>query len=356
MPGRSGGVGYRYGFNGKENDGETGWQDYGLRLYDPEICRFFSVDPLMYDYPFYTPYQFAGNMPIAFIDLDGGEPATPPAMNQAQKTAPNSTSYTYTYVDPWSSNETTVPMNLAEATALGSVHSKYLTDPYFFMDEVSYGKKWIGYWNSNTANIRGIFKKVSERFNIPVEQLFVVAMGEGLPAWLDKTGGVGEIDGYARLGLDDFGTQHATLVEKEIIKDGEILFTPTNVERDEPGDFGKKKNLVSAIFPSLEHGLMAVGASMVYHRQEAEKYWSGKGVAIANLNADQVFYMTYVYYQSNPDRARGNYYFRKHGLNLTEYAKSEWETHRQLHPGTIAPKAYKRVASATYYRLLGVKK
>jgi hypothetical protein len=66
--------------------------------------------------------------------------------------------------------------------------------------------------------------------------------------------------------------------------------------------------------------------------------------------------MTYVYYQSNPDRARGNYYFRKHGLNLTGYAKSEWETHRQLHPGTIPPKAYKRVASATYYRLLGVRK
>jgi hypothetical protein len=27
--GTPGGGAYRYGFNGKENDGETGWQDYG---------------------------------------------------------------------------------------------------------------------------------------------------------------------------------------------------------------------------------------------------------------------------------------------------------------------------------------
>jgi RHS repeat-associated protein len=69
--------GYRYGFNGKENDNEvkgSGNQyDYGFRIYDPRIGRFLSVDPLTKSYPFYTPYQFAGNMPIAAIDLDGAE-------------------------------------------------------------------------------------------------------------------------------------------------------------------------------------------------------------------------------------------------------------------------------------------
>ena len=73
---------YRYGFNGKENDRE-GWgsqlvQDYGFRLYNPAIGRFLSVDPLAPEYPWYTPYQFAGNMPIAFIDLDGLENIKPP--------------------------------------------------------------------------------------------------------------------------------------------------------------------------------------------------------------------------------------------------------------------------------------
>jgi len=70
---------YRYGFNGKENDnevkGEGNQQDYGFRIYDPRLGRFLSVDPLDEEYPWYTPYQFAGNTPIQATDLDGLEPA-----------------------------------------------------------------------------------------------------------------------------------------------------------------------------------------------------------------------------------------------------------------------------------------
>ena len=68
---------YRFGFNGKENDKDWGnqlIQDYGFRLYNPSIGKFLSVDPLAPDYPFYSPYHFAGNSPIAAIDLDGSEP------------------------------------------------------------------------------------------------------------------------------------------------------------------------------------------------------------------------------------------------------------------------------------------
>jgi RHS repeat-associated protein len=64
---------YRFGFNGKETDEETGLQDYGFRIYHPAISKFLSVDPLAPDYPWYTPYQFAGNKPIAAVDLDGLE-------------------------------------------------------------------------------------------------------------------------------------------------------------------------------------------------------------------------------------------------------------------------------------------
>lgn len=77
MPGRSNGN-YRHGFNGKENDDELNGpgtlQDYGLRMYDPRVGRFLSVDPLTASYAYYSPYQFAGNSPIKNIDLDGGEP------------------------------------------------------------------------------------------------------------------------------------------------------------------------------------------------------------------------------------------------------------------------------------------
>jgi RHS repeat-associated protein len=69
---------YRYGFNGKENDnevkGEGNQQDYGMRVYDPRLGKFLSVDPLSPKFPYYSPYQFAGNMPIHASDLDGLEP------------------------------------------------------------------------------------------------------------------------------------------------------------------------------------------------------------------------------------------------------------------------------------------
>ena len=78
MPGRKfvSGEGYRFGFNGKEEDRDWGTQniqDYGFRLYNPSIGKFLSVDPLSPDYPWYTPYQFAGNKPIWAVDLDGLE-------------------------------------------------------------------------------------------------------------------------------------------------------------------------------------------------------------------------------------------------------------------------------------------
>ena len=75
-----GGIGaYRFGFNGKEKDTDGEWgklthYDYGFRIYNPGIGKFLSVDPIAKDYPWYTPYQFAGNMPIQAMDLDGLEP------------------------------------------------------------------------------------------------------------------------------------------------------------------------------------------------------------------------------------------------------------------------------------------
>ncbi|WP_439481622.1 RHS repeat domain-containing protein [Cyclobacterium plantarum] len=69
---------YRYGFNGKEQDSAGEWgskshYDYGFRIYKPSIAKFLSVDPLTADYPWYTPYQFAGNKPVWAVDLDGLE-------------------------------------------------------------------------------------------------------------------------------------------------------------------------------------------------------------------------------------------------------------------------------------------
>ena len=79
MPKRSysSAAGYRYGFNGKENDNDVkglgNQQDYGMRIYDPRLGKFLTIDPLFKGYPELTPYQFASNTPIGAIDLDGLE-------------------------------------------------------------------------------------------------------------------------------------------------------------------------------------------------------------------------------------------------------------------------------------------
>ncbi|WP_290796207.1 RHS repeat domain-containing protein [Flavihumibacter sp. UBA7668] len=78
MPGRKFNAGsFRYGFNGKENDndvkGTGNQQDYGMRIYDPRLGRFFSVDPMTEEYAELTPFQFSSNSPISGIDKDGLE-------------------------------------------------------------------------------------------------------------------------------------------------------------------------------------------------------------------------------------------------------------------------------------------
>jgi RHS repeat-associated protein len=80
QPGRkyTAGNAYRYGFNGKEKDDdvkgiEGSQQDYGMRIYDPRIGRFLSVDPLYRDFPWNSSYSYAENDVIQSIDLDGLE-------------------------------------------------------------------------------------------------------------------------------------------------------------------------------------------------------------------------------------------------------------------------------------------
>jgi RHS repeat-associated protein len=79
------GTHYRFGFNGEEHLSEVkGWQnqvDYGMRVYDPRIGKFLSVDPLANKFAYWSPYHFSGNNPIRFIDPDGAE-IMPPFFKQ----------------------------------------------------------------------------------------------------------------------------------------------------------------------------------------------------------------------------------------------------------------------------------
>jgi RHS repeat-associated protein len=65
------GLSFRYGYTGREWDGETGQYYYRARYYDPTVGRFISEDPIGFAAGDTNIYRYVGNSPTDFVDPSG---------------------------------------------------------------------------------------------------------------------------------------------------------------------------------------------------------------------------------------------------------------------------------------------
>jgi len=72
----------RYGFTGKELDSDLNLQYFGARYYNPATGTFLTTDPALHGF---SPYPYADNNPMRYVDPDGRKPRNYDKLKDWQK-------------------------------------------------------------------------------------------------------------------------------------------------------------------------------------------------------------------------------------------------------------------------------
>lgn len=135
-----------YLYNGKEKQDELGldWLDYGARMYMSEIGRFFSIDPIAESYKRYSPYVYAIDNPVRYVDYFGLGPGD--RVKRARSKAMTGVAY---------SREQTTPLR----TANTSEALKYMDCAEYVCRILAYDNITDGVKHMNSGGLKTYFEK-----------------------------------------------------------------------------------------------------------------------------------------------------------------------------------------------------